>query len=127
MLDVIYEWIQNTAFYLVIVTAVLAVIPGNGYKKYIRFFTGIVMILLLLTPILKLTGMEGTFHQMYSEQEYELEKREIEKQEQYFEQLKLFDFLPEEYQGEFRENMIEVEEIRIGEEVESISGTDESE
>lgn len=126
MLDAVYEWIQNTVFYLVIVTAVLAVIPGNGYKKYIQFFTGMVMILLLLTPVLKLTGMEGTFQELYSGHEYEHERREIEKQGQYFEQLELFDFLPEEYQGEFRENAIEVEEIRIGEEVERIPGPDEN-
>lgn len=118
MLKTIYEWVQNTAFYLVVVTAVLAVIPGNGYKKYIQFFTGLVMILLLLTPILKLTGMEGTFQELYSSREYEQERREIEEQEQYFERLELFDFLPEEYQSEFRENTIEVEEIKIGEEVE---------
>ena len=40
MFDYIYEWIQNIAFYLVLVTAVLHAVPNKDYKKYIRFFTG---------------------------------------------------------------------------------------
>lgn len=115
MLESIYEWIKNIVFYLVIVTVVLEVIPGNGYKKYIQFFSGMVMILLLVTPILRLAGMEGTFTELYHSIAYEQEKQEIEKQEQYFEQLDLFDFLPEEYQGTSEEDPIKVEDIRIGE------------
>lgn len=127
MLESIYGWIQNTTFYLVIVTAVLEVIPGTGYKKYIRFFSGMVTILLLLTPILRLAGMEETFLDLYHNAAYEQERREMEKQEQYFEEIDLFDFLPEEYQDVPEEDSIEVEEIQIGEEVERNSGTDERE
>ena len=93
MFDYIYEWIQNLAFYLVIVTAVLQIIPGKGYKKYVQFFSGMVMILLMLTPILKLTGIETRFYDLYHSQEYEMERKEIEKQKSYFEDLDILDFL----------------------------------
>ena len=120
MFDFIYEWIQNLAFYLVIVTAVLQIIPGKGYKKYVQFFSGMVMILLMLTPIFKLTGIENRFYDLYHSQEYEMEKEEIEKQKDYFEGLDILDFLPEEY-GQEEQNAentkkgIEVEEIQVGE------------
>lgn len=58
MFDYIYEWLQNIAFYLVLVTAVLHAVPDRDYKKYIRFFTGLVLILMLLTPVLKVFGTE---------------------------------------------------------------------
>lgn len=58
MFDYIYEWIQNLAFYLILVTAALHAVPGEAYKKYIRFFTGLVLILMILTPILKMFGTE---------------------------------------------------------------------
>lgn len=58
MFDYIYEWIQNIAFYLVLVTAVLHAVPGKDYKKYIRFFTGLVLILMILTPLLQVFGTE---------------------------------------------------------------------
>ena len=114
MFDFIYEWIQNLAFYLVIVTAVLQIIPGKGYKNYVQFFSGMV------TPILKLTGIENRFYDLYHSQEYEMEKEEIEKQKDYFEGLDILDFLPEEYgqeeqKAENTKKGIEVEEIQVGE------------
>ena len=57
MLEYIYEWIENIAFYLVIVVAVMHMIPGESYKKYIRFFVGMILLFMLAGPILKIFGM----------------------------------------------------------------------
>lgn len=67
MFDYIYEWIQNVAFYLVLVTAVLHVVPNQSYRKYIRFFTGLVLILMIMTPVLKLFGTEVEMQDFLSE------------------------------------------------------------
>lgn len=132
MLDSIYEWIRNLACYLVIVTVVLEVIPGSGYKKYIRFFTGLVMILLLMTPVLRMTGINKDFTVLYHKYEYEQVERELEEQKIHLQEADLFDFLPEEYPwAEFPakdkrqedhnlsdDNVaddVKVEEIKIGE------------
>lgn len=119
MFDFLYQWIQNMAFYLVIVTALLQLLPGKGYKKYVQFFSGMVMILLMLTPLLKLTGIDKQFYELYHSREYEMEKEEIEKQKDYFENLDILDFLPDEYsqEGQKQEDgqeSIEVEEIQVG-------------
>lgn len=58
MFEYLYEWLQNLSFYLILVTAVTYVLPSNSYRKYIRFFTGLVLILMLLTPVLSLFGMK---------------------------------------------------------------------
>ena len=39
MLDAMYEWMKNLAFYLVIVTAVLEVLPGS-LQEICPFFCG---------------------------------------------------------------------------------------
>ncbi len=137
MLDTAYEWIKNLAFYLVIMTAVLEVLPGDTYRKYIRFFTGLVMILLVITPILKLTGSYGQFQAKYQGKEQEFQM-EIEQQRKRFEEADICDFLPEEYlrddsetEKESEKNqagwsseksekrgLIKVEDIRIGEDKE---------
>lgn len=57
MLEYIYEWIENIAFYMVIVVAAMQMIPGESYKKYIRFFAGMILILMLTGPIFKIFGM----------------------------------------------------------------------
>lgn len=137
MLDAAYEWIKNLAFYLVIMTAVLEVLPGDTYRKYIRFFTGLVMILLAVTPILKLTGSYGQFQAKYKGKEQEFQM-ETERQRRRFEEADICDFLSEEYleddtetEKESAENLtgsdgeraekrgiMKVEEIRIGEDEE---------
>lgn len=128
MLEWIYGWIQNISVYLIVMAAVMHAIPGKDYGKYIRFFSGLVLILLLFTPLLKLAGMEDTFRTLYRGKEYEMERQEIERAEEIYEQSDMSDFLgadPEEY-SETGENiwsdedrvqgegMIEVEEIEIG-------------
>ena len=56
MFEYLYGWLEDLSFYLILVTAVLYVLPSNSYRKYIRFFTGLILILLLLNPILNLFG-----------------------------------------------------------------------
>lgn len=58
MLEFICEWMENVAFYLVILIAVMQMVPHGNYEKYVRFFAGLVLILLLSGPILKLFGMD---------------------------------------------------------------------
>lgn len=78
MFDYIYEWLKNLAFYMILVTAVIRALPDNSYQKYIRFFAGLILVILLMTPILKLTGMKGTFSELYRSAAYEQESKEIE-------------------------------------------------
>lgn len=57
MITGIYQWIKNIAFYIILVTAIMNVIPNNNYKKYINLYTGIIMIILVLAPISRLLGV----------------------------------------------------------------------
>ncbi|MCI8292749.1 MAG: stage III sporulation protein AF [Hespellia sp.] len=128
MFQYLYEWMTNAAFYLVIFTAVIQLLPNGSYHKYVRFFTGLILILLVLTPVFKIFGMEQQFWDLYSSRQYEQEQQEIENSAQFLSESELFDFLSEEaqtgelsgdesvaeMQDESKEG-IHVEEIRIGE------------
>ena len=122
MLQQFYGWIQNIAVYLIVYAAVMHAIPGKDYGKYVRFFSGLVLILLLFTPVMSLTGMGGRFQELYQSGLYEMEKKEIEEARERFEEAELLDFVPDEYGGtpeqsdsEESGGLIEVEEIRVGE------------
>ena len=78
MFAYLYEWIRNVAFYLVLVTALLHVLPRSGYQKYIRFFTGLVLILLVLSPVLKLFQMEEELRDAYRDDSWLEQLEEIE-------------------------------------------------
>ena len=57
MLGFVYEWIENISIYLVIIAAIMHMIPGEDYKKYIKFFVGMILILMLSKPILMIWGL----------------------------------------------------------------------
>lgn len=122
-LDKIYEWIQNVSVYLIMVTAVMHIIPGKDYRKYVRFFSGLILILLIFSPVMKLTGLKEEFEDLYRSKEYEMERKEIEQAAEIYGVIDLNDFLPENAAGGGEDgtdsgsgkNRVEVEEIRIGE------------
>lgn len=118
MFQYLYEWIQNIAFYMVLVMAAVQVLPNTGYKKYIRFFTGLVLILMLATPIFKLFGMDERLADVYDNEAYKEEIERIEDSTKYLEDVDASDYLDtgeeEEEDVETGKETLEVEEIHIG-------------
>lgn len=47
----LYGWMKSLIVYLILAAAVVNLSPSGSYKKYIKFFTGIVAIILLMKPI----------------------------------------------------------------------------
>lgn len=78
MFEYLYEWTQNIAFYLILTTAVFHALPATSYKKYIRFFTGMILILMIMTPVFRLMGKESQVTNFYKSREYEKKIEEIE-------------------------------------------------
>ena len=79
MFDYLYGWLQDVSYYLILTTAVIYALPSGSYRKYVRFFTGLVLILMILTPVLDLFGMEipdenETFEKIISEYENSMPK-----------------------------------------------------
>ena len=95
MFQYLYEWTQNLAFYIVLITAVLHAVPDSGYKKYIRFFTGMVLILMMVTPIFRIFGKDSQIMNFYKSREYETKLREIENASDYFKDFDSADILKE--------------------------------
>ena len=102
MFEYLYEWLRNLAFYLILVTAVTHVLPGSGYRKYIRFFTGLVLILMLLAPVFQLFDVQYRVEELYEGYNFEDNMKEIEEK---------MNVLDEEIKADIE---IEVEEIVIG-------------
>ena len=115
MFDYIFEWIRKLACYMVLVTAFVQIVPGNDYKKYIRFFTGIILISLLITPVLSLFGMGNDFWNLYEGKEYEEQVREMEEAAKYLEEIEIPEYLQQQEEVTKADDMqIKVGEIKIG-------------
>ena len=47
----LFGWMKSLIFYLLLATIVTHMAPSNQYKQYIRYFIGLVVIVLLASPI----------------------------------------------------------------------------
>ncbi|MCI9619477.1 MAG: stage III sporulation protein AF [Dorea sp.] len=78
MFEYLYEWMQNIAFYMIMVTFIMHVIPNSDYKRYIRFFTGLVLAVMLAAPVLKLFGMGDVWQNLYGNETYQEQVKKLE-------------------------------------------------
>lgn len=56
MREEIYGWMENLAVFYIVFTAVLHLIPDQKYERYVRSFMGLLLILMLCTPVFSLLG-----------------------------------------------------------------------
>lgn len=78
-MEAFYSWIKGIAFYIILVTTVMYVLPNQKYQKYLRFFTGIVMILLVINPILKVLKQDQNLSYTFQLNNYRQELDEFNK------------------------------------------------
>ena len=52
----IYQWMKNLAFFHVLTTAILHILPDKRYEQYVRLFMGLLLILLICTPVFAVVG-----------------------------------------------------------------------
>ncbi len=50
-MEALCAWMKNLVFYLIFMTFVTNLLPGKAYDRYFRLFTGMVLILLVLSPL----------------------------------------------------------------------------
>lgn len=77
MIDYLYEWMREIAYYMVFMTAIMQVAAAESYRKYIRLFTGIILVLMILAPVMQIFGITEKETWM-QEAEYENAVQEIE-------------------------------------------------
>ena len=85
MFTYIYDWIKHLVFYLILMTMLMQIIPDSDYKKYIRFFTGLVLILILAKPLMGVFHLEEEFANLYHSMEYRQNRKEMERAREQFE------------------------------------------
>ena len=86
MKEFIYGWIQDIAFYTILMEVVLHVLPEQGQKKYLQFFMGIVLIILVISPVLSAAGLDGQLDEAYARQTYDQELQEFQRRQQMIEE-----------------------------------------
>ncbi|MEQ2369655.1 stage III sporulation protein AF [Blautia sp. CLA-JM-H16] len=78
----LYQWMKNLAFFHVLGTAILHILPDKRYEQYIRLFLGLLLVLLIISPVFAFFGKSSElldgFQKYYGEEEQERMKNEAE-------------------------------------------------
>lgn len=69
MRESLYTWMRNLVFYYIMLAAVLNFIPENSYRKYIRFFMGMLLMLLLMSPVMEILSLDEKLMDFWSMEE----------------------------------------------------------
>ena len=87
VLSQLYSWLQNVVCYFFLLTVVMNLLPDDSYKKYIRYYMGLLLILTFLSPIFQITDM-GQKLESYIEsfEGVEIEAQEWEEKAEAWEQ-----------------------------------------
>ena len=60
-MDWVVEWMKEIAIFYVIGTFIMNLIHDEKYVKYVKLFLGVIMIILIITPVGKFLGLDGSF------------------------------------------------------------------
>ncbi len=97
------EWMKSIVGYLLIVSVTMQMLPNKKYEQYVKLFTGLLLIILVLQPILKIGSgnifLENKISEFVQEQQQleesigeemlEFEKRSAQLQEEETKEIKI--------------------------------------
>ncbi len=114
------DWIRSVLILYFLMMIVLYFTAGESYKKFIRFFMGLVLALTLLNPLIGLLGKEEalregiayeSFRQDMEEAQFDfgrLEEQENEVYRRHYEQA-----LEEQFLSDAKEQLLEIADVSV--------------
>lgn len=71
-------WLRGLVGYMIMVSVVMQMLPNSKYEQYVKLFTGLLLILLLIQPVLKIGSLEDYLENKISQLVKEQEQLEWE-------------------------------------------------
>ena len=77
MKEAIYSWIKCLAIFYILLTMLIHLVPTGKYQRYVRFFMGLLLMAMLITPMLSILE-KGVEEQLEKNIPESLKKKGIE-------------------------------------------------
>lgn len=56
-MDTLFLWVKNIVSFLLIITLVFQLLPTKDYEKYVRVSAGMILLILVISPLTRLLGL----------------------------------------------------------------------
>ena len=57
-MEEVYSWIRNIVIYMIMNTVIMNLLGNKSYKKYISIVSGMILVLIVISPVMKLMKMD---------------------------------------------------------------------
>lgn len=84
-MSVFYEWIRNIVIFLLLISLIYQLLPDSEYKKYMRVCAGLILIVIVFSPLLKLTEADMDFSYFFGLENLKTEIGSIEYPSSFYE------------------------------------------
>lgn len=65
-MDFLYDWVKSLAIFMILISIVRNLLPKSNYEKYLRLFTGMLTVLLVIKPFTGLLGVQENIDDLFS-------------------------------------------------------------
>ncbi|NLL73705.1 MAG: stage III sporulation protein AF [Clostridiales bacterium] len=79
-MEFVYEWVRNIVIYLILNTVIMNLLGSSSYKKYVSIVSGMILLLIVLSPFLKLLRMDGIMDYYLNSNIYNSEARDFKRE-----------------------------------------------
>ncbi|TCT16916.1 stage III sporulation protein AF [Natranaerovirga pectinivora] len=80
MISFIQDWVKNILIYLIIITIIQSLLPQGQYVKYIKVFTGLILMIIVLMPVVSISGLDKQINYSLLGERYQLDQGLMKKQ-----------------------------------------------
>ena len=77
MKEAIYSWIKCLAIFYILLTMLIHLVPTGKYQRYVRFFMGLLLMVMLITPMLSILEKAKTLPESFSSLYQQEEKKRL--------------------------------------------------
>jgi len=76
-MEQVYTWVKNIVAFLLLVILIDQILPSSNYKKYIKVSVGLVMILLVFTPVLNLLNKGDSMDYYFNLENFKISSSDL--------------------------------------------------
>lgn len=109
----LYNWIRNIVIYMILNTIIMNLLGNSSYKKYISIVSGMILVLIVVSPLMKYLKMEDSLDYYLQSNEFSVETSDFENELKNMEEKQL-----EEVFADYQERVkSQVETMLLGEQL----------
>lgn len=106
-MEEIYSWVRNVVIYMILNTIIMNLLGNKSYKKYVSIASGMILVLIVISPILKLLRMNMDMDINLASNSFSIETAEFKNDIARMEEKQL-DMIFADYREKVKEQVIKV-------------------